>query len=706
MTHDPRSDRALRRASIVLLLVHAASLVVLCWQQKLTPDEAHYVHAGTLLREELRFDAYHTVLQGPLALWPNQLGALFADPADFRAYAPFGRLGFVPITLLAALAVWRLAHRAFGARAAFAALLLWTTCPLVLAHGCLMTADMPLTCASLWTWERTWHWLRAPSLPGLLVVGVLLGATLATKYLGLLLVPALGLVLLGALAKGFAPRLLWSRQRADLVRRIADGLLATVLVAVAAWTALHTAYLWQAPGYEVRPAPAGVEVAPEDRTYGPHSAALRAVAATGPGRILFHLLPEPWVRGADYQKLVSEGLPTFFAGRVAPGFWTYYLVAFATKLPLLALGALLLGLFVRAPPWPPWLAWVCAVATLVPLVFLSGITRLQIGVRYALPVVPFLCLAGGRGLAALAAWRGLLGTAAAGAVGIGLVVGAATTWPRFLPAFNALAPRPYLWFMDSTLDWRADGPATDQDLAALRARHPDGVPMARAQGPSFGKLLVHGEHLSPRDPRDPGRVHHWLRRFEPVDHVGAWFAFAIDEAAFRAAVDREEGAARARATTELAVALLGQGDLDAAEAALRGCVDPDAARIAAAAAELRRADPAARAAIWLTLGRHDLVLGLGEAAPRALRAQALLAAEDAHAVIALLAPAVEELAVHELYTLASAQASVGRLDDALAVLERARPVDPAQAATHEAIARRLRQMARATAESLGSGSRR
>jgi len=692
MTEPPSRWRWVGPATWCVLAAHAASLVVLCFQQKLTPDEANYVLAGCILRHGLRFDAYNTVLHGPLAFWPNQLGVWFADPKDLATYVPFGRLGFVPFTVLAALAVKNLARQAFDARLALAAVLLWAANPLVLAHGSLMTADMALTCTSLWTLERTWRWLQAPTLPRLSAIGVLLGLTLATKYLGLFLLPTLALLLAWNLGRGFAPSLLWSHAGSRALPRVADAGLAAGVVAVVAWLTLYTCYLWQPPRFAVQLPPPGVVAAAEDASYGPKSAALRSLALTMPGRVLLQSLPEPFVRGVDYQKLISEESPTFFGDRVGHGFWAYYLVAFGTKLPLVFLLLLAVGTVVRGPPWPPRLPGVVLAAIAVPLVFLSLLTRLQIGVRYALPVLPFLCLLAARGLAWLAR-RGGAARLLALVGAIALLVHPVLSWPSFLTTFNALAPRPYLWFKDSTLDWRVPG-APDRELAALRQRHPQATVIDGAIGPSLGKFLVHGEQLAPVDPRDPTRVHHWLRAFWPTDSAGAWYLFEVDDASYAAAV--AAAADRARAAVEFASALIGAARYEHAAELLDGSDDRDAPEVAAALADVRSGEPARQASGYLRLGRPDLVPALGDAVPRAVRARAWQELRRPQEVIALLQPTASDLQPNEVYLLATALAEVGRGDEALALLEGHTPADPQARTVHERIVRRLREVLAAT----------
>lgn len=657
-------ERRWRNSGLVVALLHAIAQVALCWQHKLTPDEANYVHAGTILRQTLRWDAFNTTLHGPLAFYPNQIAAVWHDPASLVAYAPFGRLGFVPYTLLAALGLWRIAARAFGARAAFGALVLWATCPLVLGHGSLMTADMALTCASLWTLERTYAWLQQPNLSRLLAAGALLGASLATKYLGLFLVPILALALGIWLLRGFAPELLFSRHSNRAASRVADAGLAVLLVAASATVALHTAYLWQPGGYSATATP-------------PRSAAVQRVTEHGVGAAALALLPSPWVRGVDYQMTVSEGQPTFLGNRVAPGFWSYYLVAFGVKLPLLALLLIAIGALLPRR-WPNNLGILTTLATAVPLVFLSGITTLQIGIRYALPIVPWLCLMGARAMDAAARRSPAL----VAALTLTLAFTAARDWPNFQPAFNTLAPRPYLWFMDSTLDWRVPSPH-EPEVLRLQARHPEAQRITGAAGPRFGTLLVHGEQLARRDPLDPSRVHHWLRRFWPVDHDGAWFVFRIGAAAFAAAVDRATD--RPRAHAEFAAAWMHAGDLTQADAQVQAAGE-HAAALGRVLAALRAGDAAARATALAELGHHDLVIALGEAAPRLLRAQSHIQLGEPGAAAELLQPPLSEL---ESYVLAVALESLGQAARALAVLEAVDP-SPAAAALHAAGLARLR----------------
>src|SRR5215471_16829701 len=102
-----------------------------------TTDEPNYLQAGVALRKELRWDVLATVLHGPLTFYSNQLAAwLGASVEPWEGYKLAARLSMLPWALLCAGMVAHLARRAFGERAALAALLLHVLNPAVLAHGC------------------------------------------------------------------------------------------------------------------------------------------------------------------------------------------------------------------------------------------------------------------------------------------------------------------------------------------------------------------------------------------------------------------------------------------------------------------------------------------------------------------------------------------------------------------------------------------
>jgi hypothetical protein len=178
------------------------------------------------------------------------------------------------------------------------------------------------------------------------------------------------------------------------------------------------------------------------------------------------VLPAPdYVSGALYQWQQSRLPHAFFllGDRSRDGWWYFYLVVAALKVPLAT--GLLLALALSARRWlelprrPEELyLWLPGLALLV---YLSCFNTLHNGFRYLLPVwVPLLVIAGR--LAAPAArhagFRALLCLPLAWLLGASLL-----TWPDYIAYCNELiggARNGYRALSDSNLDW-------GQDLEAL-----------------------------------------------------------------------------------------------------------------------------------------------------------------------------------------------------------------------------------------------
>lgn len=543
---DVRRDRFALTVAL-MLLVHLAMLAWLAASRPWTQDEYSYLKAGTIVRLERAWDVPHTTFHGPLPFLANQMFAWLVPVEPARAYFFWGRLGMLVFAVVAGLALVWLCCQLFDRRHALFALALHVANPVVLANAPLMTADMAMAAHSTLAIACAYAWLRRPTAWRLALAAVAIGAALATKYLNLFLLPVLAVC---------SSRELWATRRRPGVWSRAT-LAGAAGIALALLT-LHTCYLWAAPRWQPRPGDAGSPL-----TWPVVEQALA-------------LLPDPFVRGAAFQKLQSEaaGLAPFFDS-YARGHAGYFAVSLSLKLPLALLTLLALGLW-RGRAWPAKSRLLLALAILAPLCYLSLFSTLQNGIRNVLPAVMLLCVPAARGGAWL--WqRGARGRFAVCLLGAWLVGCHAVTWPRYDSAFNVLAgKRPYLVFADSNLDWST---AENCDAAQIQARHPDALLVHREQGPRFGKLLIRGTELATVDPRDSRHVYHWLRRFTPADRLGSWCVFEVDAGAFA----RADGAAAPRARVELAIALLGDGQAARARQVVEGIDDPDAAKVALAA---------------------------------------------------------------------------------------------------------------------------
>jgi hypothetical protein len=235
-------------------------------------------------------------------------------------------------------------------------------------------------------------------------------------------------------------------------RRLAGRLLILVgSVAIASWLVV-----WAVFGFKA-----------EDRSTRAlsHPAPVEQLVAEGPLRAVLvaardhRILPDRFVDGiATMIHLPQTIQMSFLFGQSRPGGWWYYFpVALMLKTPLPLLLLLLSTFFIRVPEA---YARPALVALALPAAVYLALTlgfRFNIGYRHLLPLLPLLCIWGGRQAAALWRRRGLRPIAL-------LLLGwyALGTWrvaPHFLSFFNELASGPeygYHYLADSNCDWGQD----------------------------------------------------------------------------------------------------------------------------------------------------------------------------------------------------------------------------------------------------------
>jgi hypothetical protein len=370
-------------------------------------------------------------------------------------------LGRLPMVLLGAalgLAVFAWGRSLFGTPVAALAFFLCVLSPDVLAHGPLVTTDLP---AGLFTLLAVALFERATARMSpirVLFAGLALGAALATKFSGPVLVPILASL---SVVVVLSPEPIHDRHGTPVEGRRARArhalfvLMAIVLVAFV--------FLWATYGFDGRMSPDTAVRAKTLAALGPPaSGAGRIAAALGSTG----LLPEAYVRGLVFVLDNAQGRSTFLMGRLSPtGFPHYFLVTFLLKTPIPLLVLLAAAAFVapRARSRSAAFLWVPVVAYGV----LALTSRLQIGHRHLLPLYPFLFLAAGRaiGLLALRPARAKAGALALGALCAWYAAGTLRLHPHYLAYFNELAGGPrggYRYLVDSNLDW-------GQDLPSLKA---------------------------------------------------------------------------------------------------------------------------------------------------------------------------------------------------------------------------------------------
>jgi hypothetical protein len=360
---------------------------------------------------------------GEVGAFQWQLGGdfLYKSPRDADAILQMARLPNLAIgaALIGLVGWW--SFRLWGTGAALLAIGLASFEPNLIAHASLVTPDISASFFILLTVYLLWEYVGSPSDRLFLGIALSLGLALASKSSSIILIIILlaaigGHVLRGGTVPSFGqPRC----GRSGTLR---------------------------------------------DRLEEAHGSACLLIALA----ILLVIVPIYWFQGlttwlAGLKEQIAHqdgGHPAFFLGEYSQqGWWGYFPVAFAIKTPvgtLAVIGASLLLVRFGKP-----LGWNEAIFLLLPpALYFAAMTqaRVNIGVRYILPVYPFLLVLASR-LATMPlrpAWSlAALLTVPAGWTAISCL----QTAPHQLAYFNELIGGPgqgYRYLGDSNLDWGQD----------------------------------------------------------------------------------------------------------------------------------------------------------------------------------------------------------------------------------------------------------
>ena len=317
--------------------------------------------------------------------------------------------------------------------------------PTILAHGSLATIDL----ACCFTILLFCFYLsrikgRANAL-NILAAAAFLGVALATKFTAIFLIPWFLIFL-------FLEKLSW-RKRAGY---LAASLVVPLLTIAAAY------------GFQ------DLFLALPEMT----SSAGRAFSKLVPDGFRFPL-PRPFIAGFDAQTADTETgeFGSYLFGQWSTsGWWYYNFAAFILKESPLFVLALIATVFASIKNGLRFTKeiWIPFLLIAIPMLFLN---RLQIGIRYLIPLYPFAALATLSGLKLLSKKANLAAVS-------GVILTAVFAFPNYISYFDPIATAmraPEDLLLDSNLDW-------GQDLYRLKGIN------SEANGPI--QLLYFG-HVSP-----------------------------------------------------------------------------------------------------------------------------------------------------------------------------------------------------------------
>jgi hypothetical protein len=278
------------------------------------------------------------------------------------------RLMVVPLVLVTGGLVFVWCRALYGEFAAALASSLFLLSPTVLAHGHLATVDVAST-ATIFAAVFSLRWsAAAPSWRRDLVAGGLLGLALAVKFSALFLIPLVPLLFAVAA---------WPQLKEHPWRALTEHL---AVYAVCAWLVLNASVGFSGTFDRVD-------------SLEPRSKTFKTWVGRLPGQLPL-LLPRPYVEGIDTLKEDIEigEYAGYLHGEWSVDGWTrYYFVAYALKesepvVILTVLSLLAFPLVVR-----DWRERLLVVVPPAVFLFIAAVPNtLCLGIRYVLPVFPFL----------------------------------------------------------------------------------------------------------------------------------------------------------------------------------------------------------------------------------------------------------------------------------------------------------------------------
>jgi hypothetical protein len=407
------------------------------------------------------------------------------------------RIALIPIALVGTCACYYFGYQIFGVAPGLLAAFLWAFSPTVLAYGSVMTPDLASAVAMMGVAFAFHRWLALERWQDVVVLMFFLGIAMLVKSVWVLL--PIALLIAWIAYRLFARKSSISESPVN-PRSLTVGVAQLAVVYVGALAMVNSFYGFEGTFKQLGKfefvshlfTGAGDLSDSESLRIGNRFASTWLAALPVP-------LPQNYLTGIDAQRrdfewgLSSPAWQSYLDGEWKQGGWWYfYLLGLFYKetLALWCMVALATAVFLfRRASSSSWLLlFALAVPCVLLIVLVSVNTGLNRYVRYALPLIPFLCVwssqiaqgcehlfAGSqnRSVANRAgAWMLYPRSVAAGLCSILLLGEVLLCGPHWLSHFNAVAgssTNGYKHLCDSNVDWGQDLPSVQAWLKA----HPE-----------------------------------------------------------------------------------------------------------------------------------------------------------------------------------------------------------------------------------------
>ncbi|MGB9473457.1 MAG: glycosyltransferase family 39 protein [Candidatus Udaeobacter sp.] len=513
---------------VVLLAIQTTSLR----HKGLTTDEPlHYQYGYRVLNgapertsalnaSTMPFSSVHAMTSGNLALVASMIG--ISTDASWTDQLKRGRYATIALSLLLALYIVRWSYELYGRNGALLSLSLCVFDPNLLAHGQLVTADLPAALMTTVALYHFWHFLKLGGKQRAVFSAVTLGLSQLAKYSCVYLYPIF--LAIAAIYCRFRPASGAAKpdQSHSPTWNLRRWLMAITFFGAVSIITINL-------GFDF----AGVGTPLSGYTLkDPFFKKLEATPIIGN---LPLPLPVPYIQGLDlvkFEERMGEAWGNIYmAGQLRVnhhdgtlhGFPGYYFYAAFFKVPIAKQIIFFMALFgyfsKRRQPAALGLRReeiFLLIPILVYWVYLNFFFNAEVGIRHVLPVFALATIFCGRFLAAPAS---KVRRFTAVILAVWAAASALSYYPHFISYFNEFVPDrklAYRHLADSNLDWRGN----EWYLKQYVRRHPGVIVDPRK--PQAGRIVVPVNALVGVN-RNPDE-YRWLREhFTPVDHIAYSF---------------------------------------------------------------------------------------------------------------------------------------------------------------------------------------
>jgi hypothetical protein len=231
-----------------------------------------------------------------------------------------------------------------------------------------------------------------------------------------------------------------------------------------------------------------------------------------------------------YYNITGQGHgPVYLMGKLSwTGWWYYFPVVSLLKFPLAFFALLLVsfavsGRFIASKPFDEF---ALAVSSVVLVLFFCFFCTAQIGVRYLIPILPFVYVFIGKTVAYSPGKYVRLYKVACSLLAVWFVVSSITFFPHYISYFNELTGNRsnlYKWLADSNLDWGQN----DYYLVEYLKKHSGEKIFVKPQKLVEGTVIVDVNSLVGITVSQD--TYKWLRdNYEPAGNIAySWLVYHV-----------------------------------------------------------------------------------------------------------------------------------------------------------------------------------